>query len=317
MVVESGMRIGAKQDGRIEVPSAADPFEEQRRPLLRLAYRMVGSVAEAEDMVQEAWFRWNAIDKSTIGDPKAFLTTIVTRLCLDHLKSARLRRETYVGAWLPDPLVEAAGANADADDESFAGDLSVALMLTLERLSPLERAAFLLHDVFDLDFDAVAQVLGRTNAACRRLAARARTHVRASPPRFAASAEAADALTRAFARASRSGDVADLRHLLAQDVVLMTDGGGKRPAAINPVHGADKVARFFAGLATKFGYGAVEPLEIVRINGMPGFVSVEKGGVLQTTALDIRGELITGIYIVRNPDKLAHIGVPPWHRITG
>jgi RNA polymerase sigma-70 factor, ECF subfamily len=299
------MMIGTKQVDRIKVSSASS-FEEQRRPLLRLAYRMLGSVAEAEDMIQEAWLRWHAADKSAIDNPKAFLTTIVTRLCLDQLKSARSRRETYVGAWLPEPLIEA-GPIHDTGYEDLAEDLSVALMLTLERLSPLERAAFLLHDVFDLDFDAVAEVLGRTNTACRRLAARARAHVRASPPRFTASAEAGDALARAFAEASRSGDVAALQHLLTDDVVLMTDGGGKRPAAVNPVQGADKVARFFAGLVHKFGYGQIEPLEIVRINGLPGFISVEKGGVLQTTALEIQGDLIARIYIVRNPDKLAHI----------
>jgi RNA polymerase sigma-70 factor (ECF subfamily) len=299
------MMIGTKQVDRIKVSSASS-FEEQRRPLLRLAYRMLGSVAEAEDMIQEAWLRWHAADKGAIDNPKAFLTTIVTRLCLDQLKSARSRRETYVGAWLPEPLIEA-GPIHDTGYEGLAEDLSVALMLTLERLSPLERAAFLLHDVFDLDFDAVAEVLGRTNTACRRLAARARAHVRASPPRFTASAEAGDALARAFAEASRSGDVAALQHLLTDDVILMTDGGGKRPAAVNPVQGADKVARFFAGLVHKFGYGQIEPLEIVRINGLPGFISVEKGGVLQTTALEIQGDLIARIYIVRNPDKLAHI----------
>jgi RNA polymerase sigma-70 factor, ECF subfamily len=303
------MMIGTRQVDQIEI-SPVDPFEEQRRPLLRLGYRMLGSIAEAEDMVQEAWLRWHAADKSSIDNPKAFLTTIVTRLCLDHLKSARSRRESYVGAWLPEPLIETGPLAASAHDagyEDLAEDLSVALMLTLERLSPLERAAFLLHDVFDLDFNAVAKVLGRTNVTCRRLAARARTHVRASPPRFPASAEARDALARAFAAASRSGDVAALQRLLTDDVVLMTDGGGKRPAAINPVQGSDKVARFFAGLVQKFGYGRVEPLEIVRINGLPGFISVEKGDVLQTTALEIQGDLIAGIYVVRNPDKLAHI----------
>jgi len=303
---------GTERRDLIEV-SSADPFGDRRGSLLRLAYRMLGSVAEAEDMIQEAWLRWNATDKSAVGNPQAFLTTIVTRLCLDHLKSARSRRETYVGAWLPEPLVEAGfftDPNHDADGEGLAGDLSVALMLTLERLSPLERAAFLLHDVFDLDFDSVAQVLGRTNAACRRLAARARTHVRASPPRFAASAEEGEALARAFAAASRSGDVATLQNLLTEDVVLMTDGGGKRPAAINPIQGSDKVARFFAGLVHKFGYGMVEPLRIVRINGLPGFISVETGGILQTTALEIKDGRIAGVYIVRNPDKLAHISGP-------
>lgn len=308
---------GSERQGATEavVVPAADPFEERRPSLLRLGYRMLGSVAEAEDVVQEAWLRWNAADRRTVGNPHAFLTTVVTRLCLDHLKSARARRETYVGAWLPEPLIEAGpftdpGLDGFGGGDGVADDLSVALMLTLERLSPLERAAFLLHDVFDLDFDAVAKVLGRTNVACRRLAARARTHVRASPQRYNASTVAGEALARAFAVASRSGDVATLQALLTEDVVMMSDGGGKRPAAINPLYGSDKVARFFAGLVHKFGFGPVQPLQIVRINGLPGFVSVENGGVLQTTALEIRDGRIAGIYIVRNPDKLAHVGGP-------
>ncbi|WP_343055397.1 sigma-70 family RNA polymerase sigma factor [Azospirillum oleiclasticum] len=288
------------------VDTDAALFEERRRPLLRLAYRMLGSVAEAEDMVQEAWLRWQSADRAAVGEPAAFLTTVVTRLCLDQLKSARVRRETYVGAWLPEPLVESMTTEA-ADDDGLAGDLSVALMLTLERLSPLERAAFLLHDVFDLDFDAVARALGRNNATCRKLAARAREHVRASPARYPASPDQGEALTRAFLAATHQGDIATLQGLLAADAVLVADGGGKRPAVLNPLRGADRIARFFAGLARKHADAVPAAATLVRINGMPGFVFTAADGLPQTTALEIDGDRIAAVYIMRNPDKLGHV----------
>lgn len=283
-------------------------FEERRRPLLRLAYRMLGSVAEAEDAVQEAWLRWQAADRAAVADPAAFLTTVVTRLCLDQLKSARTRRETYVGAWLPEPLVESLTTDPMADD-GLADDLSVALMLTLERLSPLERAAFLLHDVFDLDFDTVARVLGRGNAACRKLAARAREHVRASPARYPASPDKGEALTRAFLAATHQGDVAALQRLLAADAVLVADGGGKRPAVMNPLRGAERIARFFAGLSRKYADAVPATAALVRINGLPGYVFTAADGLPQTTALEIDGDRIAAVYIMRNPDKLAHVRV--------
>lgn len=285
-------------------------FEERRRPLLRLAYRMLGSAADAEDIVQDAYLRWHAADPSGIDQPRAFLTTIVTRLCLDHLKSARAKRETYVGAWLPEPLVELAGPAAAEPhrDLELAEDLSVALMLTLERLSPLERAAFLLHDVFELGFDAVAATLGRSPAACRQLAHRARTQVRAAPRRFPASPGAAESLTRAFIAASRDGDVATLQTLLSGDVVLVSDGGGKRTAALNPIRGGDRVVRFLAGVARKFATGP-ENHRFAWINGLPGFITVDENGRPQTTALEFDGEVIAAIYIVRNPDKLGRL--PP------
>ncbi len=262
---------------------------------------MLGSVAEAEDVVQNAYLRWHRTDRAAVRDAWGFLTQVVTRLCLDVLKSARIRRETYVGPWLPEPLI-APMAEEDSDD------ITLTLMLALERLSPLERAAFLLHDVFGLSFEDIARTLDRDSAACRQLAARARSHVRAARPRFPVSEERGRAIAGAFFEASRSGDVAALTALLADDVVFTGDGGGKRVAALNPIHGAARVARFFAGIARKKP-GASTLLAMRSIDGLPGFLSQERDGP-QTTALAIEDGRIVAIYVVRNPDKLRHLSLP-------
>jgi len=221
-------------------------FESHRGALTGLAYRMLGSRAEAEDVVQDAYLRWHEADHDAIEEPRRYLGTIVTRLCLDRMKSARARREVYVGQWLPEPVVD---ETLDADTAGdIAHDLSVALMLVLERLSPLERASFLLHDVFGLDFTEVARTLGRGEAACRQLAARARAHIEEARPRFPASREEGARLAAAFAAAAQKGDVASLTKLLAEDAVLYSDGGGKRAAALNPIVGADKILRFLADI---------------------------------------------------------------------
>jgi RNA polymerase sigma-70 factor, ECF subfamily len=281
-------------------------FEAHRRHLVGLAYRMLGSLAEAEDAVQEAYLRWHRADAGGVDSPRAFLSKVVTRLCLDHLKSARVRRESYVGPWLPEPVLDTAPLDAESASE-YAHDLSVALMLTLERLSPLERAAFLLHDVFDMPFEEIAEALGRDAAACRQLATRARIHVRAARPRFAPSAGEGARLADAFRRAVRSGDVGAMKQLLAEDAVLLTDGGGKRIAALNPIHGADKIARFFAGIVGKAAKLDAWRTKPVRINGLPGFLYAEPDGTLQTAAFDIDDGRITAIYVVVNPEKLARI----------
>lgn len=283
---------------------AAASFAPLRPRLLRVAYRMLGSISEAEDVVQDAYLRWHRADRSEVRDPAGFLTRTVTRLCLDVLKSARQRRETYVGPWLPEPIVA-------PESEPDGDDITLTLMLALERLSPLERAAFLLHDVFGVGFDEVATTLGRDAAACRQLAARARSHVRAERPRFPVSAEQGQAIAAAFFQASRSGDLAALTSLLADEVVFVSDGGGKRPAAINPVVGSDRVARLFAGLARKAPAGTSSLLALHAIDGLPGFVSREPDGLLQTAALDLAGGRIVGIYVVRNPDKLRHLVSAP------
>jgi RNA polymerase sigma-70 factor (ECF subfamily) len=280
-------------------------FEEHRSYLVGVAYRMLGSVAEAEDVVQDSFLRWQRAGEETIEHPRAYLARIVTRLCLDKLKSAQARREQYVGTWLPEPLVE------DASAERVADDLSVALLMTLERLSPLERAAFLLHDVFDMDYGEIAGVLDRTEPAVRQLAARARDHVRENGedvrPRFAPNQEAEARLMGAFAVAVSTGDVQGLASMLAKDAVLYSDGGGKRRAALNPIFGADKIARFLEGAARKevrpTASSAYRP---ARINGLPGLVIHGDAGI-ETIAIETDGEKVVAIYIVRNPDKLKHL----------
>jgi RNA polymerase sigma-70 factor (ECF subfamily) len=284
---------------------AAQSFEEHRRFLLSLAYRMLGSLSEAEDAVQDCYLRWHQADRAAVTNARAYLAKTVTRLCIDRLKSARARRETYVGSWLPEPVLEAETLSAETASE-YADDLSVGLMLALERLSPLERAAFLLHDIFDVEFPEVARLIDRNEAACRQLAARARTHVRTARPRFSVAPEAGADIAAAFATAVRSGDVGALAHLLAADAVLHSDGGGRKAAAINPIFGRDRIARFFAGVARKFAEPVVG-LRMMPINGLPGIIVTFSDGSLETTALEIVDGKIVALYIVRNPDKLAHL----------
>lgn len=285
---------------------AAQTFELHRRRLTGLAYRMLGSLAEAEDIVQDAYLRWHKADRNTVADARAYLSSTVARLCLDHLKSARVRREQYVGPWLPEPIIDPSILAPDTASE-LADDLSVALMMTLERLSPLERAAFILHDVFDMDFDTIASVLDRNVAACRQLAARARAHVHDERPRFNASPEDAARLSDAFHQAVLSGSVAGLGQMLAADAVLYTDGGGKRTAALNPIRGSDKIMRFFAGIAQKGGLSTLATFRRLSLNGLPGFIFVDHEGAIETLALDINDGRIAAIYAVRNPDKLGHL----------
>lgn len=285
----------------------ADDFEAHRRRLRALAYRMLGSRAEAEDAVQEAWLRWNAADRGAVDNPAAFLSRTVTRLCLDRLKSAQAQREVYVGAWLPEPLVDDETQFQPSPEamHELADDLSFAFMLTLERLSPLERAAFLLHDVFDMDFEEVAATLGRSAPACRQLAARARVNVHANRPAARVSPDEAKRLAKAFVAALRSGDVASLAEVLAADAAFVSDGGGKVTAVPRPVVGRDKVAQVIIGFARLYDPSQIR-LRPARVNGLPGFVlSALDGKPIQTIALepDTQGQ-IKAIYVVRNPDKL-------------
>ncbi|HHL4083504.1 sigma-70 family RNA polymerase sigma factor [Burkholderia sola] len=274
-----------------ERADAAASFDPLRRTLIRVAYRMLGSVADAEDMVQEAFIRWMNVDRTEVRVPEAFLRRMVMRMCVDQLKSARHQRETYIGPWLPEPVVE--------EDEQ--DDVTLPLLLALERLSPLERAAFLLHDVFGVEFDEVAMTIQRDPAACRQLAARARTHVREARPRFHVEKQRGIELAEAFFAASRSGDMRALGAMLAEDVSLHSDGGGK------PVFGFERVMGVHAYLAELFTTHASKLVRAGFINGLPGFVTLEADGELQTTALEIDDGKIVAIYVVRNPDKLKHL----------
>ena len=280
-----------------EHEGAAASFDPLRPRLIRVASRMLGSVADAEDVVQEAFVRWMGTDRSAVREPEAFLRRTVTRLCLDQLKSARHQRETYIGPWLPDPVVE----------EEPEEDVTLPLMLALERLSPLERAAFLLHDVFGVEFDEVAKTLDRDAAACRQLAARARAHVREARPRFAVEQQHGLKIAEAFFAASRTGDMTALGTMLAADVSMHSDGGGKRAAAMQLVLGFKHVMKLHKSLAVLFGkYGS----KLVRtgfVNGLPGFVTMESDGEIQTTALEIEDGRVVAIYVTRNPDKLRHL----------
>ena len=276
---------------------AAASYNPMRPKLMRVAYRMLGSVADAEDAVQEAFIRWMKADRGKVREPEAFLRRTVTRLCLDQLKSARRQRETYIGTWLPDPLV----------DEQEVDDVTLPLMLALERLSPLERAAFLLHDVFGLEFAEVATTIHRDPAACRQLATRARTNIREARPRFRVDKRRGLELAQAFFAASRDGDMKALGAMLAADVSVQADGGGKRPAIMKPVLGFDAVMKLQERLAVHFRKHGSKLVRAGFVNGLPGFISLEADGELQTTALEIENGKIAAIYVVRNPDKLKHL----------
>jgi RNA polymerase sigma-70 factor (ECF subfamily) len=278
---------------------AAVVFETLRPLLGRVAYRMLGSMADAEDVVQDAFLRWLDADRDAVREPAAFLRRIVTRLCLDRLKSAQRQRETYPGTWLPEPVVDS--------HEDEMDDVTLPLLMALERLSPLERAAFLLHDVFGLDFAEVAATIERDETASRQLASRARTHIRADRPRYKLAKEKGIEIAQAFFAASRDGEMDRLRGLLAADVTVYADGGGKVTAHGAPVAGLEDVMQLFARFAAGF---AANPSRLVRygtINGLPGFVTIEAGDILQTTALQIEDGRIVAVYATRNPDKLTRV----------
>jgi RNA polymerase sigma-70 factor (ECF subfamily) len=302
----------------------AASFEPYRRRLLGLAYRMLGSMADAEDAVQETYLRWHRTDRDRVSDPRAFLMTTTTRICLDVLTSARARREEYVGPWLPDPVLDTAALAPDSRTE-LAEDLSIALLLTLDRLSPLERAAFLLHDVFDFSFNEVAAALERSETACRQLAARARAHVREVRPRGAAGPPARSGeidakhaqLLSAFMAATRAGDVNAVMQFLASDVRFVTDGGGKVRAAREVIEGADRVAQLIVNASRPHpGQWWREDfkLRFAVVNGLPGAIVEAPEGAVQTAAIEIEGGVIRAIYVMRNPEKLRHLAAaPPSH----
>jgi RNA polymerase sigma-70 factor (ECF subfamily) len=284
-------------------------FEAHRPQLMGLAYRMSGSVADAEEVIQDAWLRWRQTDHATVRSPRAYLLSLTTRLCLDRARSAQARRELYVGPWLPEPIVDLAQIAADASPQSIAeraDELSVALLLILERLSPLERAAFLLHDVFDFSFDEIAVTLHRAPSACRKLASRARQRIRQERPARPVPPELAKQFAARFHQAVQSGDLVTFAQMLAEDAVLIADGGGRKYAALNPIHGRGNIVRFLEGIASKFGW----PKEIRRLplNGSDGFAITEADGGLHTWSLDWNPDgQVRAIYLLRNPDKLQSV----------
>jgi len=282
--------------------SLTNAFEAQRPRLKRLAYRMLGSVAEAEDAVQDAWLRWSRAGEG-VDDPAAWLVRTTTRLCIDRLRAAKAQRDAYRGPWLPEPLIEP----LSEDPLERAEDVSVAFLLALERLSPLERAVFLLHDVFDEDYGAVAETLGRSEPAVRQLASRAREHVAKARPRFSVSQEEAQRLATAFMAASTQGDMAGLSALLAEDAVLVTDGGGKRTAALRILVGREDILDLLQRIAWR--QDAPQPIRIgeARVNGYPGFVLSLADGVATVAFQPGEDGLIAAVYMVRNPEKLAHV----------
>jgi RNA polymerase sigma-70 factor (ECF subfamily) len=299
------------------VTSALAPFDRHRRLLFTVAYQMLGSVADAEDVVQDAWLRWSAADRDEVADDRAYLVRITTRLALDRLGSARARRETYVGPWLPEPLMTGgavASAQVAPEPEEAAElteQVSLALLVVLETLSPAERAVFVLKEVFGLPVSEVAAALGRSAAAVRQMAHRAREHVEARRPRFDTDRRAQREATERFLAAAAGGDMEALLAVLAPDVVLVTDGGGKAKAALRPISGADKVARFVAAVSAE---GLENPdlrVELADVNGAPAIVAWEGTEPYLSMSMVVGGDgRIEQVLLVRNPDKLRGIASP-------
>jgi RNA polymerase sigma-70 factor (ECF subfamily) len=280
---------------------ADDPLAGCRSLLFGIAYRMLGSVMDAEDIVQEAYLRWQQVDPTTVQSAKAYLATTVTRLSIDHLRAARNRREAYVGPWLPEPLLGVQAPDS-ADSAALDESLSMAFLVLLERLTPLERAVFLLHDVFEYTFEEIATVVEKTPANCRQIAHRARQSIQQGQPRFTAAPDEQARLTERFAAACREGDLGGLMALLSQEITLWTDGGGVVHAARNPIHGPNAVARFLLGVLGKVPEGFTARVD--EVNGRPGIVTEQDGQLSGALSLDIADWRIQGIYLVVNPEKL-------------
>jgi RNA polymerase sigma-70 factor, ECF subfamily len=274
----------------------SETYESLRPLAFSIAYRMLGSVTEAEDVVQEGLLRLHRAED--VEHPRAFVATVVTRLSIDELRSARARRETYPGTWLPEPIV----TDSRPDDES----VSMALLITLESLTPVERAVFLLHDVFDYGYDEIAEIVGKTRENCRQLAVRARRHVEAARPRFEPSREQREALAARFFEAIREGDLDGLVELLAEDAVATGDGGGKAAARKTPLHGGAKIARFMLGLMRLAERDHYE-FDFCEVNGRPGALIRQDGQVVSALCLEIADGHVTEFLSVANPDKLRHL----------
>jgi RNA polymerase sigma-70 factor (ECF subfamily) len=282
----------------------SDIYTKNRALLFGIAYRMLGSVAEAEDLVQETFVRWQRQDAPTIKSPKAWLVATLTRLGIDQLRSARRRREEYVGVWLPEPLVD---SSAPAPDEEAAlGDsLGMAFLFMLETLGPVERAVFLLREAFDYDYAEIAQIVGKSEAACRQMVSRAKNRFAQREPVKTAPSPKAEKIVKRFMNACATGSVSDLLAVLTDDAVLYADGGGRVRSVLRPIHSADHISRFFAGIHRRFPGST--PVAISRVNGEIGTVMRRADGHLSVSAFAFEGDRIRAIYTVSNPEKLRHL----------
>jgi RNA polymerase sigma-70 factor (ECF subfamily) len=287
---------------------ALGTFNEYKTLLFSIAYRMLGTVMDAEDMVQETFMRWQNCAHDKIQSPRAWLSTVVTRLCINHLKSARVQREMYVGPWLPEPLV--AGLGVDPGENARLSDsLSLAFLVLLESLTPTERAVFVLHEVFNYEFADIAPIVEKTEVNCRQILARARKSVEERRPRFEVSPEEAEQLIQQFEQAVITGNLENLLNLLAKDVVLVSDGGGKARAVLRPILGADHVARLLIGATKKFS-SKTQTSRHANVNDLPGLIAFENESPIRVLAFGIRDGRVHSLFIVTNPDKLRHLTRP-------
>jgi RNA polymerase sigma-70 factor, ECF subfamily len=289
------------------MPDVDLAFEEHRPALTRLAYRMLGSLADADDVLQEAYLRWAREDREAVGSPKSYLYAMVTNLCIDHQRARDARRERYVGPWLPEPVVEPAETRP-TDRAEIAESVSLAFLVLLESLSPVERAAYLLRRVFDYAYEEIAELLGKSEANCRQLVSRAEASIDERRPRFEPDPSDADRIAREFLHACTTGDLDGLTRLLGDEAVLYSDGGGKVKAALVPIHGADKIARFLLGILKK----APPDMRIypVRVNGQPGFLATESGSAVSVTTFGIDQGRVRQVFVVSNPEKLTRVELP-------
>lgn len=285
--------------------SHLETFNQHRSLLFAIAYRMLGTVADAEDMVQETFLRWQQTTEATVKSAKTYLSTIITRLCIDHLRSARVQREQYVGPWLPEPLMTQQ-TDDPATQVELADSLSMAFLVVLERLSPVERAVFLLREVFDYDYDEIAQMVGKNPANCRQILKRSRQHITDQRPRFQVDRQQQEQITVKFLEATNQGNLQDLMSLLAKDVTYWSDGGGQVAAALKPLQGGMKVARFLLALRSKQLAKAVS--HRIEVNGQPGLILFMNDRIHSVTTFDLVNGSIQSIYTMRNPEKLKRIG---------
>ncbi|MFT3783527.1 MAG: RNA polymerase sigma-70 factor [Nibricoccus sp.] len=283
-------------------------FEEHRQLLFGIAYRMLGSVSDAQDMVQETYLRWQQQNDEAIGSPRAWLTTVITRLSINYLQLARVRRETYVGSWLPEPLVDDKAPNP-ADTSTLADSLSLAFLVLLETLNPTERAVFILREGFDCEFADIARIIDKSEANCRQILARARKHVEERRPRYDAAPDAGEKLVGPFLEALRNGDLESMLARLSENVVLVADGGDKPGALLKPLHGAMPVARAMLHATRKHGIETAA-VQFATVNGLPGIVRFDSGRAQAVLAFGVVAGRIQSVFVISNPEKLRHLHRP-------